>query len=411
MVLPSYNLNHLYRYIHKASCMKKILPALLLFMLYIYSDCYGQNRSIIFIEKPWSELLTMANDQKKLIFMDAYTSWCGPCKWIAANMFTKDSVADYYNKTFICAHFDMEKGEGLELAGMFQVKGYPSLLFINPSGKLVHKRVGAPQKIQDYLEMGKNALTPGEGLSDCMKSYQEGNRNPKFIRKYIDRLQGAYMPFNEPLVQYFETQKESDLLNRTNWEMMFQYLSDTESREFGYLLKHQKDFERLYTRDSVNSKIFSTYLQMLVAISRNRSFSEENYNQLKQKIRDSGYSGAEKVIFTADLSIYGSDKFFDIACSGIDKWYSDDYDMLNRIATAFLKNTEEVKYLEKAAGWAKKSIAMKSKADNNDTYANLMFKLGNKKEAIEYETKAIDLARKDKASTKELEASLRKFQE
>ncbi|MCF8411653.1 MAG: thioredoxin family protein, partial [Crocinitomicaceae bacterium] len=40
-------------------------------------------------------LKAKAKKEKKLIFIDAYTTWCGPCKWISANIFTNKEVADY----------------------------------------------------------------------------------------------------------------------------------------------------------------------------------------------------------------------------------------------------------------------------------------------------------------------------
>ena len=222
MVLPSHNLYHFERYPNKLSVMKIRFPFLFIALMFFFFSGVGQKQSITFIEKPWTDLLAQAKSQNKMIFLDAYTSWCGPCKWMAANMFTNDTIAAYYNKTFICAHFDMEKGEGVQLAQTYQVRAYPTLLFINQAGEMVHKRVGAPQKIQDYLDMGKIALTPGEGFNAYVKKFQDGERDPKFMMKYLDRLQGAYMPINEPLKQYFASQKESDLLSRANWEMIQQ---------------------------------------------------------------------------------------------------------------------------------------------------------------------------------------------
>jgi thiol-disulfide isomerase/thioredoxin len=395
--------------------MKNKIHILLFILLFTCSGVFSQNRSILFIEKPWAEILEQAKSSNKMIFLDAYTSWCGPCKWMAANMFTNDTIAGYYNSTFICAHFDMEKGEGLQLAKIYQVQAYPTLLFINPAGEMVHKRVGAPQKIQDYLDMGKTALTPGEGFSACVKKFQEGERDPKFIIKYMDRLQGAYMPFNEPLKQYFASQTESDLTNRANWEMIYLYLTDMDSREFNYLLKHQKDYEKLYTRDSVNGKIFSVYQQALTTLVRSRSFTEESYNALKQKISASGYAESEKVLFSGDLNLYQSksdmEKFISTAVAGIDKYYGTDYTMLNRVAMIFLQITSDQKNLLAAAGWAKKSISLKSTPENNDTYANLMFKSGNKEEAVKYEKVALELAAKEKLPLKTYQDNLNRFQE
>ena len=95
--------------------MQKLILVFTLVISVSTSAGYSQDRSINFTDKSWQEIVAMAKQQNRLIFLDAYASWCGPCKWMAANMFTNDSIADYYNKTFICASIDMEKGEGLNL--------------------------------------------------------------------------------------------------------------------------------------------------------------------------------------------------------------------------------------------------------------------------------------------------------
>ena len=395
--------------------MKYKLPVLAIIMMFTFLSGFSQNRSITFIEKPWSDILSQAKTEKKMIFLDAYTTWCGPCKWMAANMFTNDTIADYFNRTFLCAHFDMEKGEGIQLAKTYQVSAYPTLLFINMDGEVVHKRVGAPQKVSDYLEMGAIALTPGEGLIDYVKKFQAGNRDPKFMMKYLDRLQGAYIPINEPLAQYFATQKETDLTNRDNWTIIDVYLTDMDSKEFNFVVSHYDEFAKLYTADSVDNKIFNVYLQAMSNMARSRSFSETSYAGLKQKITASGFKEAGKVIFTGDLNLYQmrgeQDKFLNLAMTGLDKYYGKDYAMLNRMAWYFFQIASDPKYLEKAADWAKKSISIQSTHENNDTYANLMFKLGNKNEAVKYEKTAIELARKVNAPLQTYEESLKKFEE
>ena len=75
--------------------MKKTLAMATLLFLFIQLAGFGQNRSITFIDKPVAELLKMAKAQNKLVFVDGFTTWCGPCKWMAANMFTNDTIADY----------------------------------------------------------------------------------------------------------------------------------------------------------------------------------------------------------------------------------------------------------------------------------------------------------------------------
>jgi thiol-disulfide isomerase/thioredoxin len=385
------------------------------------SDGFSQNRSIQFQQKPWSEILAQAKKENKFIFMDAFASWCGPCKWMAANMFTNDTVADFYNKTFICTSVDMEKGEGLTLQNKFQVRAYPTLLFINPEGDMVHKKVGAAQKVQDYVNLGLTALNPDECLTAYFKKYGEGDRDPLFIRSYLSRLADAYMPLTDVLHQYFTSLKQEDLLNRMTWTIIYSYVEDMNSDEFIFLVNHEKEYGKISTKDSVDGKISDVYLRALVQFSRNANMTDVNYDALKQKIKASGFSGADKVIFTSDLNLLYTrgekQKYLDLVYNSLDKYYADDYNMLNRISWNVLQLcsvyefSQAKKYLEKASSWAKKSVSVKSEPANNDVYAQILFKLGKKEEAINHERTAIALAKQQRLSFKEYEATLKRMQE
>ena len=74
-----------------------------------------QAQGISFSEKSWDGITAEAKATGKLIFMDAHTTWCGPCKWMKANVFSDAKVGDLYNRNFVSAYIDMEKGEGVNL--------------------------------------------------------------------------------------------------------------------------------------------------------------------------------------------------------------------------------------------------------------------------------------------------------
>ena len=84
----------------------------------------------------FEEAKAKALEENKLIFIDAYTSWCGPCKRMAANVFTNEAVGAYFNENFINLKIDMEKGEGPAIGRKYRVAGYPTLLFVDETARL-----------------------------------------------------------------------------------------------------------------------------------------------------------------------------------------------------------------------------------------------------------------------------------
>ncbi len=107
----------------------------------------------------WAQIKTKALKEKKMIFFDAYTIWCGPCKYLETTVYTDSNVASYYNSNFINVKFDMEDGEGIKLAEEFGISAYPTLLFFTAEGNLIHKNVGALQ-VPDFIALGKDAGNP-----------------------------------------------------------------------------------------------------------------------------------------------------------------------------------------------------------------------------------------------------------
>ncbi|TDE09976.1 thioredoxin family protein [Dyadobacter psychrotolerans] len=99
-------------------------------------------KGIKFTSGTWAQILKKAKAENKVIFFDAYTTWCGPCKLLQKNVFTRPDVAAVFNKDFINVKFDMESGEGPMLAEKYPLQGYPTLLFIDPDGKVVKELLG-----------------------------------------------------------------------------------------------------------------------------------------------------------------------------------------------------------------------------------------------------------------------------
>ena len=209
--------------------MKKIFLTALLLHLFALG-MLAQNRTITFEEtRVWKEIVEKAKKENKLIFVDCYTDWCGPCKLLVTNTFTKDHVADFFNENFVNAHFEMEKDiDGIANKDNWAVGAYPTLLFFDPfTEKVVHRLVGAGQP--DWLvEGGKTAMDPTKNLNSLMERYNGGERSPEFITSYLKALGSGLMrnEQNKVAVDYLKDMSLDQLATGENWEVIRTNITD-----------------------------------------------------------------------------------------------------------------------------------------------------------------------------------------
>ncbi|MBQ7664652.1 MAG: thioredoxin family protein [Bacteroidaceae bacterium] len=97
-------------------------------------------------------VLAKAKAEGKMVFVDCYTTWCGPCKMLAKQTFTDATVGDYYNDRFVSIQIDMEHGEGPELAKRYGVSAYPTLIYLDSNGNLITKQVGFRHPVEFLAE-------------------------------------------------------------------------------------------------------------------------------------------------------------------------------------------------------------------------------------------------------------------
>ena len=111
---------------------------------------------IQFHKGTWAEALALAKKDNKLVFLDVYASWCGPCKKLKKRTFSNDKVGKYFNEHFINVSVDGEEGEGVAIASAYNVSSYPSLYLINGDGKIVTE-TGGYISASELISFGKSA--------------------------------------------------------------------------------------------------------------------------------------------------------------------------------------------------------------------------------------------------------------
>ncbi len=134
--------------------MKKLKLVLFVGVIVMFLSSTVKAQGIEFFHGTYAEAQVEAKKEGKQIFMDFYTSWCGPCKIMAKKFFTLESVGKEFNKKFICLKINAEKGEGIELSKKYKIKAYPTMIFADESGKEMKRALGMRNGTQ-LLELAK----------------------------------------------------------------------------------------------------------------------------------------------------------------------------------------------------------------------------------------------------------------
>jgi thioredoxin 1 len=138
--------------------MSKYLSTLALALcLFITVRAQSNNKQINFIENSWSTALKQAAAQNKYVFVDAYATWCGPCKLLKATTFKNNKAAEFFNRNFVNVAIDMEKGQGPQLARQWRMQAYPTLLVFDARGNFVSGTVGY-MGAKELIRFGEDAL-------------------------------------------------------------------------------------------------------------------------------------------------------------------------------------------------------------------------------------------------------------
>lgn len=227
--------------------MKKLIT--LFSALLICVTVFGQG--IEFQQESYADVLKMAKKQKKLVFLDIYTSWCGPCKHMAKEIFPQVKAGVFFNTHFLNLQLDAEKSEdGRMLAKKFGVTAYPTFLFVDGDGQLVYRFLGG-RMIDQFVEEGQKALAAYEvrpELEKYMKKYKKGKRDKKFLEEYIVLKDKAGLDCSDVLLDYFAQTEDAVLLDSVSLariQRISVYNRDLAERMINAIEKEVKDKKEL----------------------------------------------------------------------------------------------------------------------------------------------------------------------
>ena len=372
--------------------MNKLLS---LFLIGFSTLLFSQD-GINFQQITFKEILAKAKAEKKLIFIDAFAVWCGPCKLMEKNIFPLPSVKEYYNANFINARFDMEKGEGRELALKYGIRSYPTFLFLNGDGEVVMKNYGYMSE-KDFLTIAKEANNPKFATFSNKELFEKGEKDPEFLLNMMRLYAESDYDLAKKVSERFFEVKKNDPLTKDELGMLLYFLKSPNDANYKIFVNKKAEIislmsEDIYKQFDANikiSKILENSLDQKTGIINDEYFyknatpligkgdAETALNRMKVMFYPSvsNYEGYEK----AALEYYkNSDNF--------------DTEELIKAAWIFSEHISNPMALRKAEEWAEKSVMKSENAENTYILAKLYSKSGNKENAKMYAEIAKNLA-------------------
>lgn len=363
----------------------------------------AQNRQITFETGNLTSVFEKAKKENKLIFVDAFTVWCGPCKYMSKNIFTNDTVADYYNANFVNLKLDMEKGEGLDFAKKYDVSCYPNMMFLDGNGNVIH-RVAGSMPVAPFIDFGKKTKTPEIAFGALKNKYESADLNESNVVEYINLLMGCCLDPSPKALSYIAKVKEEDLLKRNNWIVMRDFVYNHESREIKYFLNNQPKFEKQYGKDTVEQKLQQLGKSYFSKYVRAKEFDEAAYEKAKKEFTDLKWPHTDAILFESDLETFARHnkaKYYELAASAFQKHNNNNANALNNMAWDFYENVSDKKLLQSAISMSKRACELNNSYANLDTYAAVLYRAGEYKEAEIMANKAIEKAKAEKMSAEE----------
>lgn len=393
--------------------MKKIFYALLLLL-----PAMAFSQGIQFDEtQDWAAIQQKAKAENKMIFVDAYTTWCGPCKKMSADVFPQPEAGNLYNAQFINVKLDMEKGQGIGFARKYKVNSYPQLLFIDTAGNLVHYGVGY-METKDLVNLGKAASNPDEQIGTLTAGLEAGTLTLAQKRTLYRPLSARNPAKAAKLAKEILDAEPQNWGTRENVMMMFMMQPKPGDPYFEYLWKNSADIDKNLGDGKSSIKPELENMVRTYAMRKHPKFAKDAADSQAFVALLSAYLPAERVgIEMLKAKVMPAVQFNNAKAvlanaADISKHKeSFDAEELNSLAWLVYEKADMAspEQLMAATSWAKRSVELSEKSHNTDSYAHLLAKTGDKAAAKKWAKRSIELGKasgEDTSTTEELLKSL-----
>jgi thiol-disulfide isomerase/thioredoxin len=351
-------------------------------------------QGISFNHGSWEEVKTAAQKENKLIFVDFYTTWCGPCKFMANEVFPLKQIGDFYNQHFISVKIDAEKGEGPALARKYNVSGYPTLIFTNPKEEVVYRVMGSTDP-EVLITQGKIAITPGANLETLKAKYAGNTLSKEELFQYLNlvKARGDDKEAAGLFDQYFK--QVDHTISPGLFKLITGYVENSDNTAFKYVEEHRKDFETVEGKEKVTKYVEG---MLLAEVKYGKYASEAEYKTAKLLLKSRmTVNEKEELDLDANYCYNVQDEAGYMKYSKIlvERYlWNNDFEISNVLGSIrWIKGTENLQLMKK---WAERALSLKDNSLNNATVAMAYSALKDKANAVKYIDAAIAASERDK---------------
>ncbi len=251
--------------------------------------------------KTFQQILDQAKAEGKPVFIDCYTSWCGPCKQMATKVFPQKKAGDYFNSKFVCWKVDMEKGEGPELAKKYDVAAYPTFLIVNSDGSLRASQVGSAP-LEKFIKDIDALLNEEKGLPWYQQQFKEGNRDKAFLKDYMQLLDDRYLRNEKKQVTSVLLEgktAEQVVADNALFELFIKANYTPDDELFLDVYRLRSTVEQKYSEESVQTldKAWKQGARMIMEFEGRefKSFDMKQFQTYKQKMQEYNVPDIEQI--------------------------------------------------------------------------------------------------------------------
>ena len=389
--------------------LTRILPFLLLPLLSI-----AQDKGVQFDhQSSWSAIQARARAEHKYIFMDCFTTWCGPCRFMSTTIFPQEEAGNYFNDKFVSvkvqldttakddAHVRSWYADAHNIMALYDIRAFPTYLVFTPDGQVLHRAVGSTQTAAEFIKNIQAAFDTSAAYYPQLAQYQAGRRDSSFLRKLAGQASDVYdMKDGHDIADaYFATQ--SDPFTPGSLNLLITYTQTTDDKGFSILCDHADKVDQVLgagtAEQRVSSLLIQAYLRPAVKAAGGR---EPDWKAMQRSMSEKYPAYAAEVTSKTKVLYYQQHQdwpHFQGAIVAHMQQYGAHATAaeLNEYAWTVFQNCRDMTCVADALDWSKRSFNDKPIPGYMDTYANILYKMGKKDDAITWEQKAADLSAGD----------------